>query len=544
MSKKKIFILVLFIIISGISSSCFLFLSDIPIVYDGPVYDDSNDNSGFMLVQYGNFLYKLGGYDSDGLVTDSVSKAAVSINNDGEVQIGEWSAELPLLLPRAHGAAFAVGNYIYVIGGEDENGPVSTVFVAHIDSDGILGNGRSVKYWSTQNIVLPEPRSHMSLAYSDGRVFLVGGKNNDKIFDTILQARLQIGMSGHIGHWNTAPAKLPNPLYDTSVIIKQDKLYVAGGISNINISNSFFSYKINKYGRLSDRTISIYDIPKYLIKPVIVSSQDSVIIGGGYTNDGENNSSWYENSGSKWNLLDYHFSGEGPTSAQVADNLIVLDYNQNSKLIPINLELQPKQPNIYPGSGFVRTNSNIIWEANSWNKLSYSNSLDSNEYLDIPASLVIGSDSLFQFKNTDGDNFSIGIPQSYKVSSIGTFLALSGRLTLEESAIVPLPTLTYDEFSWYQLALYVKKDVLIQWDDSVAFGLTSPVAIALFEEDFCTEVLDNDGFPIAEPSAIDTERSGITEWQVSLNPGTYYLKITGASDTSNAKIGFLISEDV
>jgi hypothetical protein len=539
MSKKKIFILVLFIIISGISSSCFLSPSNIP--FDESTYK----NSGFMLVQYGDYIYKIGGFDSDGIVTNSVLKANIIVDNSGEVQIGEWSHELSLLAPRAFGAAFAVGNCLYVIGGVDEEGPVSTVFITRIDSYGTLGRsdyGRGydlAKYWTSQEVKLPEARSHMSLAYSDGRVFLVGGKNNDKIFDSILQARIQIGMSGYIGRWNTSPVGLPKPLYDTSAIINQDKLYVASGIYNDNISNSFFSYKINEYGRLSNLDESFADIPEYLSRPVMVNSLDSIIIGGGYLKDNKINESWYEYDESSWNPLDFKFSGESSTFVQAAGKLIVADSVQDNVLVPFDLELLPKRPNIFPGSGLVRADSIIIGESNSWNELSYIKSpgIDTQLYAE---PLDIDGDSQYQFKNSYSFTSTPGIPLSYSVSNIGD---IAGRLFLEAPSVKPFSSLLYGENTCYKLSLYVKKDVHIQWEyDDLEY--TKPVSIVLFEEDFCTEVLDNDGFPVAEPSSLDTGKSDIMEWYVSLNPGIYYLQITGSSVTSNSKIGFLISEDV
>jgi hypothetical protein len=210
MNIKKMFLILFVIVISGNFISCFLSPSGFPIVYDGPIYDEkADDNNGSMLVQYGDYIYKIGGYDNNGIVTDSVFKSKIVVDN-GDVQIGDWTDDLPLPSPRVNGAAFAAGNYLYVIGGEDKNGPVSTVFVTQIASDetGTLGTAGGAKYWTSQVVKLPEPRSHMSLAYADGRVFLIGGKNGGEVFDTILQARLQIGMSGYIGHWYTSPINL------------------------------------------------------------------------------------------------------------------------------------------------------------------------------------------------------------------------------------------------------------------------------------------------------------------------------------------------
>ncbi|MFA7107911.1 MAG: hypothetical protein WC162_02070 [Sphaerochaetaceae bacterium] len=533
MKEKKKFLIVLTIVILVIFNSCFLFPPDIPIV---------DDNNGSMLVQYGDYVYRIGGYNSEGIATTSIFKSKIRVE-DGEVIIGDWSEELDLPTPRAYGAAFAAGDFLHVIGGEDEYGPVKTVLTTQISSDGTLGSGGGLKFWTSQDIKLPQPRSHMSLAYNDGRIFLIGGKNGDKIFDTILQARIQIGMSGHIGHWNTAPVSLLKPLYDTSAIINQDKLYIAGGLSNLYISNRFFSYQINEYGRLSDLNDSLSDIPKYLIKPIMVNSLDSITIGGGYIHDDENNSNWYKYNGSSWDLLDYNLSGEGPVSAQARNSIIILDPDKNNTLVSADFDLPPSKPKIYPGSGVVRTNSNIIGETNSWSDLSYIKNSDTTSH-SYSEPFEIVEESTYQFKNSDGINITQGYSLSYKVKSLGWNLSITDRLHVEDSTVETLSTLEFnDKEQWYNLALYEQKNVLIQWADSTDdSSYTSNALITFYEEDFCTEVLDNEGFPIAEPSSIDTGKSGIRQWEVTLNPGTYYLHIIDADDDFGGTIGFLISE--
>jgi hypothetical protein len=537
-------------VIPGIFSSCFLFLSDIPIIYNGPIYDETAfDINGSMLVQYGNYIYKIGGYDNEGRVTNSVSKAKI-LEEDGEVQIENWTVELDLPAPRVNGAVLAVGDYLYVIGGNDEDGPVTTIFVIEIDSDdGTLGTS-GVSNWTSQVIKLPEARSNMSLAYSDGRVFLIGGKNGDKVFNTILQARIQIGMSGHIGHWYTSPVLLPKYLYDSTAIITQDKsqdqfkLYVSSGISSGGyISNKFFSYQINEYGRLSNLDISSSDIPKYLIKPIMFNSLDSIIIGGGYEDDEEINYFWYEYKydGSYLDLLDSQFAGEGPTAAQASGSMIVLDPNQDNILVPVKINLPPSRPKIYPGSGVVRYSSEIIGDMNSWNDLLYSNNFGTNEISDTPSQLasnpLVIKTSKYQFANSDGVNLTNGYPLSYKGSSIdnsGMFLFISGRLSVEANTVTDLQNFEFNTDAWYKLVLYSEKDIQIKCEYD-----TTTNSIALYEEDFCTNVIDVDGYPVSEPSCSDID--SISEWHCSLNPGTYYLQLTG---TTEATINFLISEDV
>jgi hypothetical protein len=125
------------------------------------------------------------------------------------------------------------------------------------------------------------------------------------------------------------------------------------------------------------------------------------------------------------------------------------------------------------------------------------------------------------------------------------FLSISGRLYVDAPEVDTLKTIEFEnQGAWYKLALYAKKDVIIQWDDATTdSAYTSNASIALYEEDFCTEVLDNEGFPIAEPSCIEIGRPRIREWRGTLNPGTYYLKIIDTDSNLGGTIGFLISED-
>ncbi|NQT61223.1 MAG: hypothetical protein HQ557_19830, partial [Bacteroidetes bacterium] len=105
-----------------------------------PIPPIPETGTGTMLVQHGKYLYRIGGFGSDGNVQNTVYMAATTINPDGEIAISPWAAALPLPEGRAFGAAFSIGQYLYVIGGENNDGPVDTLYIAKIDPlDGTLG---------------------------------------------------------------------------------------------------------------------------------------------------------------------------------------------------------------------------------------------------------------------------------------------------------------------------------------------------------------------------------------------------------------------
>lgn len=545
MRKNKICLILLIAFISFSFSSCSLFPNLFSFLDNETPYDSSLFNTnGYKIAQYGDYIYKIGGLDENGQFSNLIFRAKIIIN-DSQIEISQWEKDLTMPIAAANAAVIAIGDYLYVIGGENDTGTLSSIYFTKINEDGSLGTGYN-KYWSKQSISLPYPLSHMSVEYNDGRVFLIGGKNNTKIFDTIIHARIQIGMSRQIGNWSISNKKLSKSLYDTSSLIVDDTLYVAAGINSNSISKKIYSYKINDFGKLSDYNILINDIPKALIKPIFVNNKNNLIIGGGFLKDGSINDIWYNHNTIFWTYLDKNYKCKSPIYAQVNKNIIALNNEDELKICDLNLSL--KTPKIYPGSGIIRSDTEILVNENSFNDLLYiknpNENIDFNNNSSIfpfETGITLSENSNYIFANKKDSNITQTKIIDYYMQDLGMFLFINDRLTIDSSSI-DLRTFTLDDDNaWYKLVLYKPKDLFIKIEDSSDnLQYTSSISYAFFQNDYCSFILDEEEVPI-EKNYINY--SSNDEWHVKLYPGTYYLNIKNNNALNNQTFGILISEE-
>jgi len=175
----------------------------------------SEEGRGAMLVRGGSWLYRLGGWDDSLLYSPTVSKALVG--EEGQAEGWQESAFLPGGL--RHGSAFSAGNFVYVLGGSDDDGPVDTIWYTYIHPDGSLGFGAD-DHWESNSRPLPEGRSSAAWAVHDGWIFLVGGvvgagatsggAVSTGATDSIIRARIY--QDGQVGQWYASIEALPEAL--------------------------------------------------------------------------------------------------------------------------------------------------------------------------------------------------------------------------------------------------------------------------------------------------------------------------------------------
>jgi hypothetical protein len=133
------------------------------------------------------FVYVAGGKGPDGKPTDSVFRMSLTLcpgdstaNCADRDQPGQWaSAETPgarLPGPRARAAGAAANGTMYVVGGEDQNGPTKTVFWAIPSPTGELQNGG----WQHRDVTdLHVARAGVGMAIIGSYAFTVGGSGSD-----------------------------------------------------------------------------------------------------------------------------------------------------------------------------------------------------------------------------------------------------------------------------------------------------------------------------------------------------------------------------
>ncbi len=169
-------------------------------------------------------LYVLGGSVllNDNLVntvpTDKVYYAPIDANGD----VGAFKETTRLPVPvRAH-AAVADADFLYVLGGESNQGDTDAVYAARVQDDGTLGA------WEQTGTRLAGARNrHVAVALGR-RVYVAGGIGPSGRYDDILVAELNEGKTGPF----TQAQKLDVPNYAFAGVGEGSRLHFMGGLND------------------------------------------------------------------------------------------------------------------------------------------------------------------------------------------------------------------------------------------------------------------------------------------------------------------------
>ncbi|MBL1274921.1 MAG: hypothetical protein COB30_002425 [Ectothiorhodospiraceae bacterium] len=126
----------------------------------------------------GDYLYVLGGVDDQGRYVLPVEYARIL--DDG--QLGPWKQTSPLLKGRFYLASASQGDYLYALGGGggdlgDNNVPLASVERAKINPNGSLQSWEHHSYLST-------PRRGLKASVVDERLYAIGGYNGQFLKST------------------------------------------------------------------------------------------------------------------------------------------------------------------------------------------------------------------------------------------------------------------------------------------------------------------------------------------------------------------------
>lgn len=175
-------------------------------------------------------LYLFGGRSADGL-SDQVLLAATDANG----ALTGWQAigELPLPEPRAGATAVAVGDFVYVLGGEGLAGPSTTIYrlttdtgvPARDDQDVLLG-------WATAppSQQLPEPRALAGTFTANGVIYVVGGSDTDDTATDTFYWAVPDSKTGDLPAWHHLDqTQLPEARTHLGIAAIGTHVYVVGG---------------------------------------------------------------------------------------------------------------------------------------------------------------------------------------------------------------------------------------------------------------------------------------------------------------------------
>ena len=138
--------------------------------------------------------------------------------------------ELSLPAPRIDGTIAQIGTKILYVGGSDGTAPADTTFVATASGVGNFDR------W-TDGPKLPSPRANAAVAFSAGRILVVGGTGPDgKPTDTVFVLSPN-SQTGELGEWQTAEEVeldlvLPEPRSGASLVPAADGLFLVGGTAD------------------------------------------------------------------------------------------------------------------------------------------------------------------------------------------------------------------------------------------------------------------------------------------------------------------------
>lgn len=171
-------------------------------------------------VAVNDYLYVLGGINDNDEYVKAVEYAR--INTDGT--LGAWRTTSALAEGRFYLAAVGTNNYLYALGGAtgprgDDNQPIASVECAKINADGSLGA------WQLHNY-LTTPRRGLKTVKYNNQVYAIGGYNG--IFLKSVE-RATVQPDGSLGEWQLEKEASAIDRYIHSAAIFDNHIYLLGG---------------------------------------------------------------------------------------------------------------------------------------------------------------------------------------------------------------------------------------------------------------------------------------------------------------------------
>jgi hypothetical protein len=134
--------------------------------------------SGAAIAATPDGLLLIGGSDENGPVTSTWKSSFDDLGN-----LGPWTPEAPLVTPQTDALAAVIGDHVWLYGGSDASGPVGAVQRGDFGEAAAPGlpenpdEGRVVQWRVANEINLPAARTNASGWTASGAIYLVGGRD-------------------------------------------------------------------------------------------------------------------------------------------------------------------------------------------------------------------------------------------------------------------------------------------------------------------------------------------------------------------------------
>ena len=235
-------------------------------------------------------VYVMGGLGADGAPTTTT----YVLTPDGTTgELGAWKeAPAALVLPEARSgaAATATADGVLLIGGTNATGPVATTWKSTFDATGTLGK------WAVEQ-PLTVTQTGAAAAVVGDFVWIFGGRDANGPVATVQRGSFGVAAEeglpenpdeGKVIAWATNPsANLPGPRADPAAWAVNGALYVAGGVDSTGLHKEVYWAVPTTLGDITEwKHLDVSDLPTPMAGGAPVISGPNAIIVGGTTADG------------------------------------------------------------------------------------------------------------------------------------------------------------------------------------------------------------------------------------------------------------------
>jgi hypothetical protein len=180
-------------------------------------------------------LLIVGGRNADGPVATTLK---TKLSSQGK--LGAWSQEQPLVTPQAGATGVVIGDFVWLYGGSDANGPTARVqrgAFGTAAAEGLPPNpdvGKLIRWDINDAANLPAPRMNGSGWAANGALYMAGGNDGSGPKTELYWAVPTT--TGDIPEWKHLPASdLPEPREGAPAVISGPNAILVGGTTSAGV---------------------------------------------------------------------------------------------------------------------------------------------------------------------------------------------------------------------------------------------------------------------------------------------------------------------
>ena len=180
-------------------------------------------------------LLIVGGRNADGLVATTLK---TKLNSQGK--LGAWSQEQPLVTAQAGATGVVIGDFLWLYGGSDANGPTARVqrgAFGTAAAEGLPPNpdvGKLIRWDVDDAANLPAPRANGSGWAANGALYMAGGNDGSGPKSELYWAVPTT--TGDIPEWkHLAASDLPEPREGAPAVISGPNAILVGGTTSAGV---------------------------------------------------------------------------------------------------------------------------------------------------------------------------------------------------------------------------------------------------------------------------------------------------------------------